>query len=109
MMNRPFFVVMGKHFVYILYSQSIDRFYIGETIDVENRLSEHNEHFFTGAFTSKANDWTVFLTLECKNRTQARMIESHIKRMKSKTYIHNLKKYSRMREDLIAKYDMPDC
>ena len=108
-MNRPFFVIMGKHFVYILYSQSIDRFYIGETIDVENRLSEHNTHFFEGSFTSQANDWTVFLTLECKNRTQARMIESHIKKMKSKTYIRNLKKYSNMRESLIAKYNVPDC
>ena len=100
---------MGKHFVYILYSQSIDCFYIGETIDVENRLLEHNTHFFEGAFISQTNDWIVFLTLECKNRTQARMVESHIKRMKSKTYIRNLKKYSNMRESLIAKYDALDC
>ena len=100
---------MNKHIVYILYSPSTDHFYIGETIDFENRLSEHNSHFFAGSFTSRADDWITFLTLECKNRTHARMIESHIKRMKSKSYIRNLKKYPEMAEKLIAKYDAPDC
>ena len=100
---------MCKNIVYILYSESTDSYYIGETIDIENRLLEHNTHFFTGAFTKRADDWAVFLTIECKNRTQARKIESHIKRMKSKTYILNLKKYPEMTERLIAKYDIDDC
>ncbi|MBR5167926.1 MAG: GIY-YIG nuclease family protein [Salinivirgaceae bacterium] len=108
-MKIGFFCGMSKHFVYILYSQTSDSFYIGETFDVENRLAEHNSHFFTGAFTSRTNDWVVFLTLECKNRTQARMIESHIKKMKSKTYIRNLKKYPQILDKLLAKYDTPNC
>lgn len=104
-----FYMNMCRFFVYILHSESTGRYYVGETIDIENRLSEHNTHFFPGAFTMRADDWTVFLTIECKNRTQARLIESHIKRMKSKTYILNLKKHPEMIEKLIAKYDIETC
>ena len=35
---------------------------------------------------------------------EARNIEAHIKKMKSKTYIENLKKYSDLREKLLEKY-----
>ncbi|MBU2020282.1 MAG: GIY-YIG nuclease family protein, partial [Bacteroidetes bacterium] len=44
-------------------------------------------------FTSKADDWTVFLRIDCKTKEQGLRIEKHIKRMKSSVYISNLKKY----------------
>jgi hypothetical protein len=31
-----------EHSVYILYSFKIDRFYVGQTINLKNRLAEHN-------------------------------------------------------------------
>jgi len=30
------------HFVYIIYSKKIDKYYVGETPDVANRLLQHN-------------------------------------------------------------------
>ena len=95
--------------VYILYSQSLDKFYIGQTVDLENRFEQHVSHSFAGSFTTHANDWSVFLTIECSNRKQALLIEAHIKKMKSKVYIQNLKKFPSLREKLIAKYSTPDC
>jgi len=55
-------------------------------------------------YTSKADDWELFLTIDCKIKQQATNIESHIKKMKSKVYIQNLKKYPEMIEKLIQKF-----
>jgi predicted GIY-YIG superfamily endonuclease len=34
-----------NHFVYIVYSEMTDRFYIEETVDVEGRIAQHNSVF----------------------------------------------------------------
>ncbi len=31
------------HYMYLLYSRKTSKFYIGETVDLRRRLSEHNE------------------------------------------------------------------
>lgn len=71
----------------------IDRYYIGETIDIVKRIEEHNEGFYGKAFTSRASDWELYLTIDCPTRLLARKMELHIKKMKSKKYIQDLKKY----------------
>ena len=48
--------------------------------------------------------WVLFLALQTKNRSAARRIETHIKRMKSKIYIQHLKQYPKMQLKLIKKY-----
>ena len=55
-------------------------------------------------FTHNADDWVVFYTIECSTKEQGLAIENHIKKMKSKTYIHNLSKYPEMTIKLIQKY-----
>ncbi|MBR2195799.1 MAG: GIY-YIG nuclease family protein [Salinivirgaceae bacterium] len=100
---------MERYFVYILYSQAIDKYYIGETVDLNNRLEEHISHTFCGSFTTRSTDWKIYLVMECQSRTQARLVESHIKKMKSKSYIQNLKKYPELREKLILKYHNSQC
>ena len=90
--------------VYILVSKAIDSYYIGETIDLDERLQQHNVGFYETAFTKQANDWTLFHVINCDNRSQARKIETHIKKMKSKTYIQNLKKFPEITEKLKKKY-----
>ena len=82
------------NYVYILFSKTLNQFYVGETVDIEDRLTQHNSGFYDSAFTKKASDWTLYHAIECIHREQARKIETHIKKMKSKTYIQNLKKYS---------------
>ena len=90
--------------VYIIYSNKLDKYYIGETIDVVERLVQHNQGYFAKSFTSKTNDWSLFLRIDCDSRVQARKIESHIKRMKSRKYIENLKSYPEMISKLKEKY-----
>ncbi len=90
--------------VYILYSRAKDSYYIGQTMDLESRIFEHNFHRYQGAETRKATDWELFYAIKCESRTQAILIERHIKKMKSRSYIQNLKKYSDITEKLLQKY-----
>ncbi len=90
------------HFCYIIHSKNLDKFYVGETSDFEQRIKFHNSGF--SEFTSKANDWQIYLLISCKNREIARKLEKHIKSMKSKNYIRNLMKYPEIIEKLQAKY-----
>ncbi|HNW98088.1 MAG TPA: GIY-YIG nuclease family protein [Bacteroidales bacterium] len=78
------------HFVYILYSTKADRYYVGETCNLEERLKMHNSGFFKGSFTKQANDWNIVFSLECNDINIARRIELYIKKMKSRKYIENL-------------------
>ena len=84
---------------------AIEKFYVGETMNLEERIKKHNSGFYDSAFTKQATDWVLFHSINCKNRGQARKIETHIKKMKSKTYIQNLKKYSEITEKLKNKYE----
>jgi putative endonuclease len=90
--------------VYILYSISADKFYIGSTNDLSLRLHYHHQKVFKKSFTSKYNDWELYYTIETEDNTICRKIEAHIKKMKSRTYINNLKIYPEMSQKLILKF-----
>ena len=96
--------------VYILYSQKLDRFYVGQTaLPPEQRLAEHNSALYQGSFSTRGIPWTLFLTIAYDSRGHAREVERHIKRMKSKAYIRNLKQYPEMRQKLAVRYrESPD-
>ena len=90
--------------VYILYSPKIDKYYTGSCKDLGERMSSHKTKAYSDAFTARADDWELYLCLEDLGYEQCRKIEQHIKRMKSRKYIENLKKYTDLRNKLIAKY-----
>ncbi|MFY0593865.1 GIY-YIG nuclease family protein [Roseivirga sp.] len=97
-----FFVSM--HFVYIIYSINIDRFYIGETEDLDTRLDQHNSSFFKGSFTSQASDWSFYLTLQCMDRSHARRVEAFIKKQKSTAFIKRLSDNENMQKDITDRH-----
>ena len=97
--------VFSMSFCYILFSPSLNRFYIGSTQkSIETRLFEHVSKFFEGSFTSSSSDWELFHSISCENYRQALKIEKHLKKMKSKTYLKNLKKHPEIAERLLVKY-----
>jgi len=66
------------------------------------RLSHHNSGFYKGSYTTQSTDWEVFLSIDCSSFSQARKMESHIKKMKSRKYLANLKTYPEMIQKLLA-------
>ncbi len=93
-------------YVYILHSKKLDRYYTGfTTLKPEQRLENHlNLYYHKDKYTAKADDWELFITIKCESHQQAHSIERHIKRMKSKVYIQNLKKYPEIIERLLKKH-----
>jgi putative endonuclease len=89
-----------SHWCYILYSRELDRFYIGETGDLDERLRQHKEGFFKQSFTKRATDWENYFSVECNDRVHARRIEAQIKRMKSRRFMINLRENLDMQERL---------
>ena len=90
--------------VYILHSKKLDKFYIGSCKELLSRLEQHLEKLFSDGFTAKSSDWELFFRVDDLGYGQARKIETHIKRMKSKEYIFNLNKYPQMIAKLKNKY-----
>ncbi|PBQ34206.1 hypothetical protein CNR22_21345 [Sphingobacteriaceae bacterium] len=79
--------------VYILFSKSLNKFYIGSCLDLNQRLLDHKNRTYVRSFTSIVDDWQLVYSIEELDGNLARKIEAHIKAMKSKKYIENLVKY----------------
>ena len=65
------------HYVYILYSNKSDLFYVGISTDVKLRLQFHN-HFSTTSFTSKHRPWTLQVSFSVPDEAIAIRIERYI-------------------------------
>jgi len=92
------------HCVYILYSPSLDKYYVGETVDLNERLDQHLREEFRGSYTKVAKGWRIEWHLTCSDRSQARKIEQHIKRMKSRKYLENLCQNPEKGQALLQQY-----
>ena len=90
--------------VYILYSEKLDKYYIGSCVDISVRFAEHLSRKYVDSYTAKAHDWVLYYSLSNLKYEQARLIENHIKKMKSRRYIENLKKYPDISKKLIELY-----
>ena len=91
-------------YCYILYSKSLDSFYVGSCQDFKERLEKHNQGFYgKQTYTSITNDWELFLDIETNVFAHARRLELKIKKMKSRVYIQNLKKYPELVEKIKAE------
>ena len=101
---RSFLLYLNYMFcVYVIYSEKLNRFYIGTTDNFENRLKQHNVAEFSDAYTIRGIPWAKYLLIENLGSHQY-AIENHIKRMKSKKYIENMRIYPDMIQNLIQKY-----
>ena len=80
---------------YILFSQNLNKFYVGACQDsLDSRIQKHNNHEYgIHRFTSTANDWVLFLKIDVADYSHAIRLERKIKAMKSRKYIVNLQKY----------------
>src|SRR5690554_7623462 len=76
---------------------------IGETPDVENRLIQHNTHYFKTNFSKSANDWKLLLKYPCENRKESLFLERFLKRMKSRKFLQKVIAYPEILSDILNK------
>jgi putative endonuclease len=91
------------HFCYILHSAKLNRYYIGETPNVESRLLYHNNAELNTNSTKAGIPWELKLVMRCNDRAHALKVEKHIKRMKSKVFIENLFKYPELLAKIVSQ------
>jgi putative endonuclease len=78
---------------------------VGYTSNIEERLKLHNTGYFgSRSFTRRTSDWELFLIIPCETITQALFVESRIKKMKSRKYIEDLKKYPGIIERILEQF-----
>ena len=76
------------YFVYILYAESFDRYYVGHCEDVEIRLARHNNKAVPS--TKPYVPWKLVYTEIFAERNLASNREKEIKKKKSRHYIEYL-------------------
>ena len=89
-MASPFLIFItvnhtAMFIVYILYSSSIDKYYVGYTNDLERRLLEHNRK--KGKYTDGGIPWRLVHQEEFELKIEAMNREKFIKAQKSRQYI----------------------
>ena len=76
------------YYIYILYSKSLYRYYIGHTNNIKRRLIEHNAA--QSKSTKAGIPWTVVYSKPPNSRSEAAKEETRIKKMKSRKFIERL-------------------
>jgi len=76
------------YYTYILFSEKLNRFYIGQTNDLESRLNQHNSG--KGIFTGKTQDWIVVFSQQFNARADAMKFETKIKNRGAKRFLNDL-------------------
>ena len=74
--------------VYIIYSSTKNKFYIGFTSDIEERIIRHNQK--SKGFTGSTNDWKIVHTETYPTKSEALSREKQIKSWKSRIKIQEL-------------------
>jgi putative endonuclease len=78
------------YYLYIIYSQKSDKYYIGYSDNPLRRLSEHNESPHL-SYTSKHRPWSIKAIIPIANdRGSAIKWEKYLKGLKSRKFIEQL-------------------
>ncbi|MBS9523786.1 GIY-YIG nuclease family protein [Litoribacter alkaliphilus] len=75
-------------YFYVLYSEKLQKYYIGACTDLDRRLNEHNTS--QSKFTSLGMPWALVYTESYPDLKFAKQRELSVKRKKSKRYIERL-------------------
>jgi len=67
-----------KYYVYILFSQTKLRYYVGQTQDFEKRLQRHNKGLVLS--TKGGKPWELVRRFEKESRSEAMKLEHKIKK-----------------------------
>ena len=82
---------MDTHFIYILFSEKFDKYYIGHTKDVQKRLGQHNAGFEKS--TKPYMPWRLECFVAKETKAEAMSLENKLKNLNRKRLIAFMDKY----------------
>ena len=71
--------------VYILYSRSLKKHYVGQTSNLEDRIRRHNSG--RNRWTKSGIPWELIWIFECEMRSEAMKLEKRIKKRGAKRFL----------------------
>ena len=77
------------HYVYILHSESINKFYIGYSQNPTKRLEFHNSRI-NNIWSKRGQPWDLVIIFPFSSKTDALRAEIFIKKQKSTLYIREI-------------------
>jgi putative endonuclease len=79
------------YFIYILFSVSAEKYYVGYTNEMDGLLRKHNSQQDFNTYTSKYRPWEIAALFSCGGlKSDAIKIERFIKKQKSRKLIEKL-------------------
>lgn len=86
------FYLLPMFYVYIIYSNEYDKYYIGQTNDFNQRLLRHNSG--SELYTSKYLPWEKVLVLPKSSRAAAMELEKKLKNLNKMKLLAFIEKYA---------------
>jgi len=78
---------MNMYVVYAIYNKLVDKYYIGQTKDLKERLQLHNTKVF-GGYTSRFDGlWSVIYSEDVATRKDALLREKQLKSYQGRQFI----------------------
>jgi putative endonuclease len=76
------------YFVYILYSATKNKFYIGQTNNIDDRIKRHNNE--QSLSTKNGVPWKIIYKTIIGTRSEAVLLETKIKKRGAKRYLEDI-------------------
>lgn len=75
------------YFVYAIYNQKHNKFYIGQTFDIAKRIEEHNKKVLKGYTSRFDGTWILIYKEELSSRKEALDREKQLKSFRGREFI----------------------
>ena len=79
------------YFVYILFSERFNKYYVGQTSNFNDRIKRHNDGY--NRFTKPYGPWQKALVIEKSTRAEAIDLERKLKNLSKQRLIAFINKY----------------
>jgi len=76
---------MQRYLVYSIFSEKLHKIYIGQTADLQKRLTNHKRGY--SSYTSRTDDWELFYQEEFSTRAQAIRREKELKTSRGRAFL----------------------
>ena len=77
-----------NYYFYIIYSELLDKYYLGYSSNLKDRINKHNTNH--KGFTGRAKDWTLVYSEKYNSKEEAYARERQVKAWKSRKLIEKL-------------------
>jgi putative endonuclease len=80
--------------VYVIYNKSADKFYIGQTVNLNDRIKLHNTKAFNSYTSRFDGEWQLIYSEEVGTRQEALKREKQLKSYQGRLFVKKFIPYS---------------